>query len=364
MQDESDQGSSEKFIVWTFLNDFKQSSWQRGSGGRLRFQTVGRVEAIRALVKFRKPKISCLLFRYLNDKRRLLKTVYLLFSESLLICLCRIRKIPIVWICHNVDQESNVFWPIISRLRRRQVISAAGAVCVTIDELVERFRALNPKYSRDVTVSTFGVKCNVVSCASNLKEGRFRTQFGIAQESIAVLSIGGWLQKKRHEVERVTFYAKLADERGLDLKFIVAGTQCAGLKQCEPKLYEELAKLKNVHILNKFVPIDQCFDANGCDFLFKSYPDYSVPYGVFDALRLNVPIVSEAKTFVGEVVERRGIGMNLSSESLEVDFLRLTQIREDPSLVEQGIKEFLRANTWERGASAIGHAIRCATDRV
>lgn len=122
--------------ILVFFDDEKTRAWSQAAEPlnvkivALRGTPIlGPVLLLCSIVKRGLPK--GIVFRYLNDYPSVLKAVMRAISEWVVVILSRVLRIPVGWICHNVDRETKVHFRRLSEFRRGLISRFAKRIFVT-----------------------------------------------------------------------------------------------------------------------------------------------------------------------------------------------------------------------------------------
>src|SRR5690606_1312840 len=142
-------------------NDAKSRKWREASmnlGLNLVLQNGTPNNApwvlLRTIITTQKP--DGYVIRYLNDYPSFTKTMIRTASELVLLMLCKILRVKVFWICHNVDKETDRHYPIVSTFRRNIISSFCTKLFVTDALLREKARRIFPRSSNKVDNISFG----------------------------------------------------------------------------------------------------------------------------------------------------------------------------------------------------------------
>ena len=341
----------ELFRVLTFKDDVKQTMWAQASQGRLEFRKVSRLRAVFVLLlcPLLGP-VDAVLFRYLNDRKRMMSSLMRLVLDSAIAVSSSLRGVPVYWLAHNVDCESKVFHPTLVALRRRAIGFFSSKIFVTEDGLIKYARSMLPYADgKPVLTCTFG--------ASNESAVKPRRREAIpdgfecipAGKSHYFVSLSNWSTKKSREAEYVLELARSAVDHQ-DVHFVIGGDQTIQLRRACPRIFSQLQDQGNVSLLFGWVAMEQLKESGFCSAIIKSYGDLSLPLGVMRAASLRLPVIAESGTFLGELVERYGIGIATSPQTrFEEILLACNRL----GVEHTGFELLLASNTWRRGALAL-----------
>src|SRR6056297_2256396 len=110
------------------------------------------VELIRWFRNDGKPK--AFFFRYLSDNPSFLKTFIRFVAEWIALRLLQLKRVPIFWICHNVDRETKHFHSL-TDVRRRMVARSAERIFVMDEQLVDYAKSVFPEQAAKIDYLSF-----------------------------------------------------------------------------------------------------------------------------------------------------------------------------------------------------------------
>ncbi len=331
-------------------DDSKSYKWAQ-SASQLRLNIIQqRGSAIRAplfllryILKNKKPKAY--IIRYLNDYPSLIKTILRAFSEIVLIGICKITKVKVFWICHNVDRESTQHFPRISELRRNLIAFCSLKIFVMDALLVECAKHTFPKHESKIDYISFGeVEGNEhgngdkdsISFLYNSKKMAVKNK----QKFLSVICAGSPSGEKCLHFQYLIKLIETAREKNFYLAVIVAGNW--GTDEKSRKLLESYRNISNILIFEKYISFSASFIKNNIDFYFRGYDDYSVPFTIYEACSLKKPILALKTGFLPEMVELYELGI-ITDEK----FRNLEQSLEELSAFNSSkLQEFLEIKKW------------------
>lgn len=340
-----------KLHILSFRADAKQQLWQQASRGQLSFRKVSRPYAI--LVILLCPllgPIDVVLFRYLNDRRKVISSFFRFLSELIIVLVARSRGMRIYWLAHNVNRESKIFNPRLSQWRRKTLGYFSTDIFVTEDGLIEPARNMLPHAKfKPIHTCTFGLIEDETKKPKRSKALEVDLKCVPKGKSHYLVSINNWSPKKARETSFLLDISRRA-ENFPSVHFIVGGNQVSYIRKQNSELYNALASRNNVSLLEGWVAIEQLVRQKICSALIKSYDDLSLSLGLVSACSLRLPIISEKEVFMGELVERYDIGIAVDADtSFECIIDACNRLRE----CSEHYERFLKNNTWERGAMAL-----------
>jgi hypothetical protein len=127
---------------------------------------------------------------------------------------------------------------------------------------------------------------------------------------------------------------------------VIVGPVLELLRRQDPALLEWLEQSQSVLFHPYRASIDEFGLAGSFDFYYRAYGDLSVPYSVYSAALARKPILTLRTGFLGEMVERYGLGA-----VLETDLSNLPDaIRSIDVWNPVNSSMFLNSHTWDEGA--------------
>ena len=238
-------------------------------------------------------------FRYQNNPSRLIPTFAILSTLCLLLVKAYFFNISIVWICHNVDQDTSPHFKWLEGLRRFLLGRCADIVFV-LDPLFVNYCSRS-----DAIPITFGPKT----------DGTTRPKTILAAEDLAqsvdrIILIAGQDGGKYKAFQRIPELYDCFSTMGLRAGFITAGMapdrsfskplEAVILRVDEPNLCErDLSDLVN--------------------YVYRENADISIPYTIYAAATAGIPVITSDDSLLAEIVLREGIGLTIGMLSSEYE---------------------------------------------
>lgn len=346
----------ERAVIWIQKSDSKSKSWAKelsqSDDAELVPVKVSPILVPVALVKafFSGSKVDGFVFRYLNDYPSLGRTLMRAISELATYFIIRyLHRGQVAWICHNVDRESEINYPTISRFRRRFLSRRSVKVFVTSDLLLPYAH----KYL-DAPPSKLGVA----------SFGRPRPESESAPEPDRIDDLRRSVEEIRVEKARVGLWVgspagKSAAGLRSFLRFVAAendrgGRHCAfvigvGEKWVESvvgsALKKKMEKQGSLKIIGHLeIPWTEwrCFD-----YVWKPCDDISLTMTVLNAAAAGVFMVVHSGSFVGEFVKHYRLGVTVDEKDPVIDEGEFSAY--SASMHE----ELWNLQSWRRGAVAL-----------
>lgn len=232
-----------------------------------------------------------LIYRYQNNPRRLSAALAVLVVIALQIMKARLTRQRVVWICHNVDRETQPFHPWIQQLRRKALFISAEAVFVMDPAFVSYCDRA------DAIPISFGRKRGGSTSLQNL-----RAIDALAQSVDRVILIASQDGGKYKAFERIPeIHARFA-ELGFTIAFVTAGM--AEDRSFSPELEDIVLRIFEPNICERDL-------AGRVNYIYRENADISVPYSIYAAATAGIPILTRSDNILAEIVERERIGTTM-----------------------------------------------------
>lgn len=231
-----------------------------------------------------------LIYRYQNNDRRL--AVALIDAALLLSNLLKAKLLgaSVVWICHNVDQETSPHFKWLERLR----CGALARVAVLVLVLDPAFLPHAP--GKHVRAISFGEKRG----GETLPETRAAIE-GFASSRDLTILIAGQDGLKYRSFARIPFLHRLLSERFGRVGFVVAG-----MAPDRRFATEVEADVLRVTARN----IDESELTGTIDFIYRENDDISMPYTLYSAATARIPVLTRQGSILEEILVREGLGLS------------------------------------------------------
>lgn len=288
-----------------------------------------------------KKKPKAIILRYLNDYPNLVKTILRFFSESFTLILANFLKTKIIWICHNIDKETDDYFPSITRQRRKMIQKYADHVLVLDSLLVGEAQQVFTKSKIDYI--SFGMLDKVKVDISVMNEIKKFILDNDHRETIFGLTVGTINYKTLHYKEMPRLISE-AKKNGINLKMIVCGPIGSYLKKNEPSVYNFMVSDEDILFINEYVNIDEA-DLYGISFAFKSNLDKSVPLSYYTTASAKLPVLAIEDTFSAKMVLHYNIGCVLNK-----DYSNIKEVLNEIQNKDFNFEEFLSTHSWKFAA--------------
>ncbi len=282
-------------------------------------------------------KVGIYVFRYINDSESTILAIGRYFSDLLQIFLCRIFRIKIWWLCHNVDRETAVFHPMITRLRRRNIIKYSERIFTTNSLLIPTAQHYFPE--KFVDSLSLGFIEGVIS-------ERIERNDSIDREIVR------WMESNNTSNTKFIFCIGSPADKSLHFQLINKFIENVNRIDTSRKWFaivvgdrvRESPFIYNVpyrHFVNPEILLEYA------SYYYRVINDYSISYSVFEAVHYRIPIITESYGILPEIVKYYNIGIVIDSldnllsdiDSFQVNFV--------------DFERFEALNNWQVAASKI-----------
>lgn len=306
-------------------------------------------------------KIEAYVFRYLNDRSSFIKSLLLVSSDIMVVALCKLTRIKILWILHNIDKETQCHYPIIVELRRKIIARACCQIFVTDRCLVKYAKTIFSNHKGKISFISFG-KYKATFKMKTTKKNH-EVIFNEDSNYYKNISFEQLLEKLenlhksysyigfcagKHEIKKI-YYKKLPEffkfpvEISNKILFVVI-TDLS--EKVDLALFNYLKDNRNIVFVNNLMLLDEYRLAKYVDFYWLGYQDISVPYSVYVASSVKRPILSYDVGVLPELVKEYNIGYTVESDFSNLPEL-LKKIKKKNHL---SYDEFNKTHSWKMGA--------------
>lgn len=273
-------------------NDLKAREWARHFPcAPQHFTTVPHIAQM--LVGSRRGDV--IIYRYQNNPQRLLSAVIVTMLLGFQILKSRVFGIAIVWICHNVNEDTLPWHKPLERLRRAMLQRFAHHVLL-LDSAFLPYIA-----RRDARVISFGRKPKGTISAESLAR---ITEF--SRDRHMVILIAGQDGLKYQSFERIPELHGRLSGVGRRVGFVAAGI--APDRRFHANVEADILRVDERNI-------DETAIAHLVSFVYRENGDISMPFTVYAAASAKIPVLTDSGNILADIVTREGIGITV--EALE-----------------------------------------------
>ncbi|CAN5218698.1 hypothetical protein BH23BAC3_BH23BAC3_33700 [soil metagenome] len=305
----------------------------------------------RTLLKqfFQKKKVHVFVFRYLNDSIYLRVSLEYLIRDMVTVMACKVLGIKILWFLHNIDRETKVRHPFISRLRRALVSYASDRVLVT-DPLLIEFAINYGIDEKKLDWICFGVPDKAIpdeqnlslrSNIENFKQSFYQKGF---KDVVVGLCVSEPAKKKVHYLYADSIVGPRNEPENTCVVLVMIGNYPEGDKYQDAK--KRVKKSPYILYIEESFSVNELYIADYIDFFYRSLSDQSIAYTLYVASDLNKPIITHNIGAMPLIVERENIGFVIRNSAHELSEIIISLA----AWSSEGSKNFLKERTWKIAA--------------
>lgn len=238
-----------------------------------------------------------LVFRYQNNPPKLRSALAVLVVLYLVLLKARAYKMAVVWICHNVDQDTLPHHKWIERIRRRLLARRADLVFVLDPFFVKH--CVRP----DAIPITFGPKKDGSTGAETIASIK-----DLAQQVDRVILIAGQDGGKYKAFQRIPELHNHFRALGFRAGFVTAGM--AADRSFPAELEADLLRIDEPNL----------WETDLCDlvhYVYRENADMSIPYTIYAAATAGIPVITLDDSLLAMILLRERIGQPIGMLSTE-----------------------------------------------
>lgn len=284
-------------------------------------------------------KIKVYVFRYLNDSNSLFLAILRVISEYMIIVLSKLFNFEIWWLCHNVDKETNMFYPKLTNIRRNNVVRNSKYIFTTNELLIDKAKSMFKNKKIDsLSLGYIAQGINNLKkdpqIEENLKKWLTSQSNKFDNNVKFIFCIGSPAQKSLH-FNLVKNFIEELNNQSKDYKWFAI---VIGSKTFESDyIYNIPYKISiNIDIVKKYA-----------DYYYRIIDDFSISYTIYEASVYKIPIITENFGILPEILKKYNIGIVLHDyNNIEVEINKFSQ-------QNAGYESFLKDNNWDIAAKKI-----------
>lgn len=328
-------------------------------------QRGGKAQALKAypftawLTLMRPDKVEpgdVVVVRYLNDNPSLFLSLLKPIGDLLTLAVVRIRKVRLLWLCHNVDRETETYWPLVSRLRRRVWERYCDAIIVTDPSLMDAANAVFYKARSKITPITLGALPKDRRFSRPDDERRARRFLrspdageGSGRGSIRVLCAGISGEKYIH-FELLPLLDRFLKAAGWSPRVLVVTRFQRNGSWSRGKDYSDFVdwcdKTDSVLLLKDYIDIDEKEWSDDIDLVWRTMSDWSFAFTLINACVAKIPLLSYQSGAVGTIVDRERIGATVSWDFSDLE----EKVDAALGIPSKNFEDFLAKRSWDNAA--------------
>lgn len=269
--------------------DTKAAKWTQGFHTPVRPFTTLR-DMLRIL--FKSERGDVLVYRYQNNPPKLVSALAVTTVLMAQLLKAALWGMPVIWICHNVGQDTLPYHKGLERFRRGLLAWRARLVFVLDPLFVEHC------VRRDAIAISFGPKDS-----GSVKAETVKAVADLATRVDRVILIAGQDGGKYKSFDRIPDLHRQFAELGLQAGFVTAGM--APGRRFDPAVEDYVLRIHEPDI-------DERVLAAYFDFVYRENDDISMPYTVYSAATAGIPVLTNDDSVLAKILERERIGLSRS----------------------------------------------------
>lgn len=344
-----------------FINDFKTDLW----GAELtkyNYEVVNRDQRFFSHIKiivngfFRKNRVHAFIFRYLNDHKSLYESSLYLLRDILIISLCKLLRVKILWILHNIDRETVQNYPLMILLRRKFVHLASKKVLVTDPNLFQVAAEYGIK-EKKIDWLCFGRPTREQADQKNIDLKRQISSFKNRLENNGEkkvylgLCVSKPAKKKLHYLMADSIVGATRSDTAI-VGLVMMGDFPEGQEYEDAK--QRIKESPHILFIDDSFKVNEAYISNQIGFFYRSLIDQSVPFTLYISAHLKKPIVTHDYGSLPLLIKKEKLGVILDSNEKDIP----GKIAGHVDLWSpKGADEFLKNRTWDIAAQQLIKAI-------
>ena len=271
---------------------------------------------LRLFYKAIRENVSVFVFRYLNDYSSLFKSALVFVCFVATLVLCRAFNIRVVWLCHNINSETNNHFPRITDIKRRMLLRIASEFAVTSPLLKAHFELFFGKKARFVfpIQSDWDAKNKAGSkeLIQNTLDYRDRYLKGTSVRiGLCVTSVA---DKCAHFVKYREILDTFNKERiNVVIVFVGDFTRYNDVDYVASLIKDQRQDLL---VFDRKIDFDERTVAASFDFIYRSLSDISFSQSFYNSAFVGVPLLTNDVGLGAEIVRKYKVGYVFSSKDL------------------------------------------------
>lgn len=253
---------------------------------------------------------------------------------------------------HNVDRETIVHFPFITKMRRGLVRLVTSRVLVTDPHLINPALVHGVKKSR-LDWLCFGKPSKIELDDRNIKLNKQILDFknSLYKDGIRYVALGlcvsNKAKKKVHYLYADSIVGKCEERNDACVALVMIGEYPAGDNFQEAK--QRVIDSPYILYIDDPFQVNESFIADHVDFIYRSMTDYSIAYTLYIACDVKKPVFVHDFGVLPRIIEEENIGFTLNGNrhqpSAIVSFLA--------SWNSDGCERFLAQRNWNKGAERL-----------
>jgi len=299
--------------------------------------------------------------RYLNDSPKLFKSLCRVAGDALSLIVFRMRGMRVFWICHNVDGETETYWPLSTKVRRWLWGHSAEKIFVTDSSLMDIARASLKGVQEKLTPTSMGLlrvpgKRKREYDEAMLAFLRRDTDSNSPRPRLNILCAGRTGPKYIH-FDLLPRLERELREGGWEPRFLaITNFQRDGVWSRGRRYDDFIQWCDNnpaVMLVREYIDFNENEWSEHIDLIWRALSDHSMSFTLFNACDAKIPLLSYQSGHLGQLIQREGIGAMINR-----DFTNVGPAVDRALAVNPGqFQAFMAKRSWSDGARLLLNAV-------
>jgi len=294
-----------------------------------------------------KNKLDGYCFRYLNDYPSLSKTLLRALAEAISILILKMFRKRVLWICHNVDAETESNYQVITKFRRGLLKRFSDRIFVTDKLLVPHAQSLLRR--KEIYVCSFGDTTKIISETGVDLPDKAKQWIFTLRKTNSTMKIGLWIgSANKKNLDSLRLLVNLAKDQNKRFAFVVIGPISKVLSKIEPDIYKEIKDNPYIYKHFDYFPLEISVWNCYFDFVVKGLSDLSIGFTIYQAVSVKLPILTLSNSFIERVVEEYNIGV-----AVDIDNYNPYEVFKVLERKDWAFENFSKVHSWYGGARSL-----------
>lgn len=299
--------------------------------------------------------------RYLNDSPRLFKSLCRVAGDALSLMVFRVRGMRVFWICHNVDGETETYWPLSTKVRRWLWGHSAEKIFITDSTLMDIARVSLKEVQEKLTPTSMGLLRVPGKRRHKIEETMLEfltrdTDSGNPRARLNILCAGRTGPKYIH-FDLLPRLERELQRSGWEPRFLaITNFQRDGVWS-RGRRYDDFIQWCNdnpsVMLVREYIDFDENEWSDHIDLIWRALSDHSMSFTLFNACDAEIPLLSYQCGHLGQLIQQEGIGAMINHDFSNVGAAVEQALAVDP----RQFQAFMSKRSWSHGARLLLNAV-------
>lgn len=259
-----------------------------------------------------------------------------MISEVFIILIAKLFKIQIWWLCHNVDRETSMYHPRLTKIRRKNVVKHSKYIFTTNELLIPKAKELFKNKKVDSLSLGF------------IENGFLKIKKNEEIEN----GLLNWIKEKNDGSSKFIFCIGSPATKSLHFKLInkfmdILNNQSTKFTWYAIVIGDSVNESKYIFNIPYKLSINPSLIKSYASFYYRIIDDYSMSYSIFEAAKFKIPIITENYGLMPEIISKYNIGIVINNHKNIISKI------ESFSAIDANFDGFLKDNNWSVAAKKI-----------